>query len=124
MAKKIVIIVEDDIYIHDLLLDVFKFEGYITFGAKNGAEALRISKEAEPDIVVLDYQLPDMNGVEVCMSMKSDPITSKTKILMISGMSQSDDIREAYEAKVDAYMTKPFGIKQLVGKVEELLQGD
>jgi len=124
MAKKIVIIVEDDVSIHDLLLDIFRFEGYITLSAKNGAEALKISREAEPDIMVLDKQLPDMNGIEVCMSMKSDPITSNIKVLMLSGMSQSEDIQEAYEAKADAYLVKPFRIKTLVDKVEDLIQSD
>ena len=120
MTKKI-LIVEDEIPVLDLLLTVFELEGYEVLSAKNGEEALRISKELNPDILILDKLLPDIDGIEVCASLKSDKTTSHQKILILSGVSQDHNIREAYRVKADAYMTKPFGIKKLVGKVEELL---
>ena len=121
MAKKILII-EDEISILDLLLAVFECEGYELLSANNGEEGLKISREENPDILILDNRLPDIDGIEVCTSLKSDPTTSHTRVLMLSGMAQSSDIQKAYEAKVDAYMTKPFRIETLVGKVEELLK--
>ena len=120
MMKKI-LIVEDEIQILDLLLIIFELEGYEVLSAKNGSEALRISRELNPDLLVLDKRLPDMDGVDVCSLLKSDEKTSHQKILMLSGLSQDYDIKEAYRENVDAYITKPFGIKKLVGKVEELL---
>ena len=123
MTKKI-LVVEDEIQILELLLTVFGLEGYEVLSAKNGDEALRMSRELEPDVLILDKRLPDMDGREVCTSLKSDEKTSHLKILMLSGLSQDYDLKEAYQAKADAYMTKPFRIKQLVGKVEELLQSD
>ena len=121
MTKKI-LIVEDEMQILELLLNVFEFEGYEVLSARNGDEALRMSRELDPDILVLDKRLPDMDGIEVCASVKSDEKTSHQKILMLSGLSQDYDLKEAFQAKADAYMTKPFGIKQLVGKVEELFE--
>ncbi len=120
MTKKI-LIVEDEIQILELLLTVFGLEGYEVLSAKNGDEALRMSRELDPDVLILDKRLPDMDGIEVCASLKSDQTTSHLKILMLSGFTQDSDMNEAYRAKADAYMTKPFGTKQLVGKVEELL---
>ena len=123
MTKKI-LVVEDEIQILELILTVFGLEGYEVLSAKNGDEALRMSRELEPDVLILDKRLPDMDGIEVCTSLKSDEKTSHLKILMLSGLSQDYDLKEAYQAKADAYMTKPFGIKQLVGKVEELLNSN
>lgn len=120
MTKKI-LIVEDEISVLELLLKIFELEGYEVLRAKNGDEALRISKELEPDVLILDKRLPDMDGIEVCTSLKSDKATSHLKILILSGMTQDSDFREAYQAKADAYMTKPFRVNRLVGKVEELL---
>ena len=119
--KKIILIVEDEIPILELLQTVFEFEKYEVLSAKNGNEGLRMSRDLHPDIVILDKRLPDMDGVEVCASLKSDDQTSNQKILMLSGYSQDHDLKSAQEAKVDAYMTKPFVIKKLIDKVEELL---
>lgn len=122
--KKKILIVEDEIPILNLLTTVFRFEGYTVLSTNNGNEALRMSRELNPDIIILDKQLPDMDGIEVCASIKSDPTTLKTKVLMLSGVSGTSDLQEAYEAKADTYMTKPFGVKKIVGKVNELLQSD
>ena len=123
MTKKI-LIVEDEKSILELLLAVFGYEGYEVLSAKNGDEALRMSRELNPDVLILDKRLPDIDGVEVCSSIKSDETTSHQKILMLSGLAQDSDLKEAYQAKADAYMTKPFRIETLVDEVEELLRSD
>ena len=120
--KRTILIVEDEIPILELLHTVFEFERYEVLSARNGNEALRMSKDLHPDIIILDKRLPDMDGVEVCASLKSDEQTSHQKILMLSGYSQDHDLKSARKAKVDAYMTKPFIVKKLVDKVEELLE--
>ena len=70
MTKKI-LVVEDEIQILELILTVFGLEGYEVLSAKNGDEALRMSRELELDILILDKRLPDMDGIEVCTSLKS-----------------------------------------------------
>ena len=119
---KTIMIVEDEIQILELLLTVFRLEGYEVLSAKTGDEALRMSRELEPDILILDKRLPDIDGIEVCTSLKTNEKTSNLKILMLSGLSQEYDLKEAYQAKADAYMTKPFRIKSLVDKVDALLK--
>ena len=120
MTKKL-LIVEDEEKILKMLLAVFGMEDYEVLCAKDGEEALRIAREDSPDLILLDVWLPKINGQEVCKLVRSNPATSKMKILMISGFVQHYDVRKAFEAGADDYMTKPFDTTILLEKIEELL---
>ena len=122
MTKKI-LIVEDEEEVLELLSEIFgDLEDYRVLCARNGEEALRIARGDKPDIILLDIQLPRMNGCKVCKSVKSDPAMSHIKVLFISGMAQNSDRQKAQEVGADAYITKPFSSTALVEKVEELLR--
>lgn len=91
MTKKI-LIVEDEKNILELLFAILgELEGYRIVCAKDGEEALKIAQRDNPDIILLDAQLPKIDGYEVCKSVKSDPAMSCIKVLMISGMTQGSD---------------------------------
>ena len=119
-------IVEDEEDVRELLSEIFGDLGdYRILCARDGEEALRIARAHNPDIILLDIQLPKMNGHEVCKSVKSDPAMScHTKVLMLSGMAQNSERQKAQQAGADAYMTKPFSSITLVEKVEELLRSN
>lgn len=121
MTKKI-LIVEDEEYVLEMLSTIFRLEGYIVLCAKDGEEALNIARVDNQDIILLDIQLPKLNGYEVCKSIKSDPAMSHTKVLMVSGMTQNFDRMKAQEAGADDYIAKPFSSIVLLEKVEELLR--
>ena len=124
MTKKI-LIAEDEEDILELLSAIFGDLGdYEILCARDGEEALRITRVDNPDIILLDIQLPKLNGYEVCKLVKSDPTMSQTKVLMISGMAQNSDWQKAREAGADGYIIKPFSSIELVEKVEELLRSN
>ena len=124
MTKKI-LIVEDEEDILALLFAIFgDLEDYRVLCARDGEEALRIARADNPDIILLDIQLPKMNGHEVCKSVKSNSAMSHTKVLMLSGMVQNSDRQKAQEVGADGYITKPFSSIALVEKVEELLRSN
>lgn len=121
MAEAI-LIVEDDEDIIELLLTVLTSLGNRRIVcARDGEVASYIVRAERPDIVLLDIQLPKLNGFELCKSIKSDPALAHTKILMITGMAQNSDWLRAKEAGADGYVTKPFTTVELIKKVEELL---
>jgi twitching motility two-component system response regulator PilH len=123
MTKKI-LIVEDEADILELLAEEFKAIGdYVIYQAGDGEEAISMTRTFSPDAVVLDIQLPKLNGYEVCRRLKTDPLTSRVKLLMITGMAQNSDRQKALALGADAYFTKPFDLTELVNKVEELLNG-
>ena len=124
MTKKI-LIVEDEETIIDLVCAIFKdLVNYKTLSARDGAEALKIVRESSPDIILLDIQLPELNGHKVCKLIKSDPGMSSAKILMLSGTAQPSDWLKAKESGADGFVTKPFTSAELIEKVEELLRSN
>ncbi len=124
MTKKI-LIAEDEEDILELLSVIFGDLGdYEILCARDGEEALRITRVDNPDIILLDIRLPKLNGYEVCKLMKSDPTMSQTRVIMISGMAQNSDRQKAREAGTDGYIIKPFSSIELVQKVEELLRSN
>jgi len=121
MMKKI-LIVEDEEDIANLLYIVFSdLVIYKILYAKDGQEAINRALVDNPDIILLDIQLPSLNGYEVCRLLKSNPTLSHIKVLMLSGMTQNHDWMRAQEAGADDYITKPFSSIALLKKVEELL---
>ena len=122
MTKKI-LIVEDEADILELLSEIFSdLGGYRIFCARDGEEALKITREDSPDIILLDILLPKMNGYDVCKSVKSDPAICHIKVIMTSGMVRISDWPKAQEVGADAFIAKPFDSITLVEKVEELLR--
>jgi CheY-like chemotaxis protein len=95
---------------------------YHTVCAKDGEEALSIARIDVPDIILLDINLPGLNGYQVCRLVKADPGMSETKVIMITGMAQSYDQSKAREAGADGYFTKPFSSAALAKKVGTLLE--
>ena len=120
---KKILVVEDEEEIIELLYAIFDgLEGYETLYAKDGEEAFRIAQADNPDIIVLDVQLPKLNGYRVCKLIKSDSTMSHTKVLMLTGMAQNSDWTRAQDAGADDYITKPFSSIALVERVEALLR--
>ena len=121
-----ILIVEDEEDILELLFAIFgdRLGDYRILCTRDGEEALRIVRTDKPDIVLLDIQLPKLDGFKVCRSIKSDPAMSHTRVLMLSGMAQNSDWQKAREAGADGYITKPFSSIELVEKVERLLRSN
>ncbi len=119
------LIVEDQEVLLALLGEIFADrDDYRIHSAREGEEAHRIAKEIKPDIVLLDFQLPTMNGTEVCRLIKSNSSTSHAKVLMLSGTMRDSEWQRAQEAGADAFVSKPFRIAALREAVENLLKSN
>jgi DNA-binding response OmpR family regulator len=124
MIKKI-LIVEDEEDIVGLLDAIFgDLVDYEILYAKDGQEALNIARVDNPNIILLDIQLPGLNGYEVCRLIKSNWALSHIKVLLLSGMTQDSDWLKAQEADADDFIAKPFSSIALLEKVEELLRSN
>lgn len=121
-GKRKVLIVDDDEELVDLLSDVFDRDGRFDIRtANNGFDAGMLVKEFKPDLVVLDVMLPDINGKEVCLRVRSDDNLDAVKIICISGMVEQDKISELIEAGANDFMHKPFTVERLLDRACELL---
>ncbi len=124
VTKKI-LIVEDEEDIIELLSAIFGDLGdYKVLYARDGEEALKIARVDNPDVILLDIQLPKLNGYKICKLIKSDPAMNHIKVLMLSGMAQNSDWLKAQETGADGYIVKPFSSTALIEKLEELLRSN
>lgn len=115
MSANKILIVEDDTPIAELLAYRLKKEGYDVGIAGTGARALQMANGAHPDLVLLDWQLPDMSGLEVCRQ-----ITNKLHIpiIMVTARNMVEDKVLGLEAGADDYITKPFSMRELLARVK------
>ena len=122
MAKESILVVEDEDDIRELLRYNLAKEGYQVTGSASGEEALKAVKAARPDLLVLDLMLPGMDGLEVCRSLKQDPLTRNLPIVMLTAKGEEADIVAGLELGADDYVTKPFSLRVLLARLRAVLR--
>lgn len=119
--KTKVLIVDDEKTNIKILLEILEFEDeYITSSASSGEECLALLPKFHPDIILLDIMMPGLDGYEVCRRVKSNPKYDSTKIIMLSGRAMQDEINSGFEAGADHYLSKPFGMDELLETLSAL----
>ena len=121
MKPKKILIADDNEHVRESLASILEDEGYALWIAKDGAEALRKTREVSPDILILDVMMPEMNGYEVCQTIKSDPDLKKTFVLMLSAKGQETERERGKEVGADEYFVKPFNPSELVARIKNVL---
>ena len=118
--KKIVI-VDDEPNIVMALEYTFKKNNFEVFIARDGKEALEIIEKQLPDVIILDVMMPMVDGYATLEEIKKDDRLAHCKVIFLSAKNKDKDIEKGLALGADAYMTKPFSIKKVIEKVEELL---
>lgn len=120
--KPYVLIVEDEDALATLLEYNFDKEGYETAIAMDGEEALLLAAERAPDLIVLDWMLPKLSGVEVCRRLRRRKETSKTPVIMLTARSDETDRITGLDFGADDYMIKPFSMPELFARTRALMR--
>jgi len=121
MEKKKVLLVDDVGLFLQLEETFFKRKNCLILTAKSGEEALKIVAQNKPDLIVLDFYMPGMNGDEVCKILKTDERFKDIPIIMVSKSSRTEDIEKCLKAGCDLYITKPIKQSELLDKAAELM---
>ena len=121
MDEKI-LIVEDEPNIVVPLQFIMKDNGYDVTVAFSGEEAVDAITESKPDLILLDIMLPGMDGYELCQMIRQNPDWKGIKIIFLTALGREADMAKGMALDADAYITKPFSIKEVVEKVRNLLQ--
>jgi len=117
-----VLIVDDDVETLRLVGLMLQRQGYEIIAANNGAQAIVMAQSAQPDLIVLDVMMPDMDGFQVTHTLRNNPDTALVPILMFTAKSQVDDKVAGYDAGVDDYLTKPVHPAELVAHIKASLE--
>lgn len=121
MCAARVLTADDDPFLRELLTQKLSRAGYIVFSAKDGDEALELSRQHLPDLVVLDAMMPIKDGFEVLRRLKADPETIDLPVIMLTALRREEDVVGALKLGAADYLVKPFIPDELVARIERLL---
>ncbi|PTX56009.1 winged helix family two component transcriptional regulator [Litoreibacter ponti] len=122
VAQPLVLVVEDDPAQREVLAYNVRAEGYLVQTAESGDEALLKVREETPDLVVLDWMLPNVSGIEICRQLKVSPETMRIPVIMLSARSEENDRVRGLETGADDYVVKPYSVAELLARIRTQLR--
>lgn len=122
MLTKKILVVDDDEHIRSLLTDILERENFMVISCPDTEEGYKRAVKSQPDLVILDIKMPRIGGIELCRLLRENPQTKNIPIIMLTVESSETDKVIGLEVGADDYVTKPFGNKELVARVQSLLR--
>jgi len=117
-----IFIIEDEASIIQLVQHNLEKEGFIIASSENGNEGLKQLKKFEPNLLLLDWMLPDLSGIEICKNIRKDNKFKTLPIIMLTAKGEEEDKIKGLESGVDDYLTKPFSYKELLARIKAVLR--
>jgi len=118
---KTVLVVDDDADIRELITWKLSQAGYTTLAASDGEAGLTAAVDGVPDLILVDWMMPKMTGIEVCRALRDDPVTSRIPIILLTAKAQEAEVERGFAAGVDDYIVKPFSPREMLGRIEAVL---
>ena len=117
-----ILIVEDNEKNMKLVRDILRHKGYETLEAVNGLDGVRLATEGQPDLILMDIQLPDIDGIEALSRIRKEPALDAVPVLAVSASVMPEDQHKIVSSGFDAYLTKPISLKPFMATVERFLK--
>ena len=121
MANELILIVEDNPKNLKLVRDALQVTGYQTIETETGEEGVRLARERRPALILMDIQLPGINGVEALRQLRADPMTHTIPVIAVTASVMTDDRTRIMAAGFDGFHGKPISVRQLLATVREIL---
>lgn len=122
MMKPKILLVEDDANLVELICYNLEKEGFDTIRTGDGEEALMLAEDEKPDLVILDWMIANLSGIEVCRRLRRSPLTANLPIVMLTARAEEADRIRGLETGADDYVTKPFSPRELIARVRAVLR--
>jgi two-component system cell cycle response regulator DivK len=122
MAGELILIVEDNEKNLKLVRDLLQFKGYRTLEAGTAGEGISLATANNPDLILMDIQLPDMDGVTALGRLRAEPSTAATRVVALTAFAMKDDEARLMEAGFDGYLVKPINIREFPEQVRQLCE--
>ncbi len=121
MSNALVLIVEDNEKNRKLLRDILEFKGYRTLESLTAEDSLEQAREAKPDLILMDIQLPGMSGLDALGHLRADPVTRNIPVIAVTASVMTDDRQKIMVAGFDGFQTKPISVNEFLDNVEKAL---
>jgi two-component system, cell cycle response regulator DivK len=121
VANELILIVEDNDKNRKLMRDVLQFHGYRLAETETGEEGVRLAHELRPDLILMDIQLPGMNGITAFRRIRDDPATARIPVIAVTASAMTQDRRTIMAAGFDGYQSKPLSVKTFIEAIRQTL---
>jgi len=121
MAGELILIIEDNEKNRRLVRDVLQFKGYQTIETETGEEGVELARSRQPALVLMDIQLPGIDGITALRQLRDDPITRAIRVMAVTASAMTQDRQKILSAGFDGYQSKPINEKAFLEAVHELL---
>ena len=121
MSNKLVLIADDEVHIREVISYKLQSAGLEVIMARDGNEALELAKSEHPDLMIVDYQMPGLNGLEVCLQLRQDPHIQRIPAIMLTARGLDMAQSELDQADIREIIAKPFSPREVLSCAEELL---
>lgn len=121
MTNELILIIEDNEKNRKLVRDVLQHKGYKTLEAETAEEGIRLAQESVPALVLMDIQLPGINGIEALGRLRADARTKKIPVIAVTASAMTHDRAKIMAAGFDGYQSKPINVKEFLVAVREML---
>jgi CheY-like chemotaxis protein len=122
MANELILIIEDNDKNRKLVRDALQFRGYQTIEAETGEDGVRLARERHPALVLMDIQLPGINGIEALGQLRADAATRDIPVIAVTASVMAQDRQNIMAAGFDAYQGKPISVKEFLETVRRILE--
>lgn len=117
-----IVVIEDEVDILEVIEYNLRREGFEVIASESGEDGLEKIERVAPDLILLDLMLPEIDGIELCKRLKSDPVTSGIPVIMVTAKGEESDVVLGLGVGADDYVTKPFSPKELIARVKAVLR--
>jgi CheY-like chemotaxis protein len=121
--KRLVLVVDDEVHILHVVSLKLRNAGYEVVTAENGQEALELALARRPDMVITDFQMPLMSGLELCQRFKEEPSTNTLPVLMLTARGFSLSAEDLDKTNIAGVLSKPFSPREVLARVQDLIGG-
>ena len=123
MANELILIVEDNEKNRKLVRDVLQHRGYRTLDAETGEDGVRLAREHRPQLILMDIQLPGIDGIAALGQLRGNPATRGIPVIAVTASAMTHDRQKIMAAGFDGYQTKPLNLREFLAAVEGALVG-
>ena len=121
MAGELILIIEDNEKNRRLVRDVLQFKGYETIESETGEEGVELARSRQPALVLMDIQLPGIDGITALKRLREDPATRGIRVMAVTASAMTQDRQTILASGFDAYQSKPINVRSFLDAVQELL---
>ena len=123
MANELILIVEDNEKNRKLVRDILQFKGYQLLESETAEEGIRLAREKKPALILMDFHLPGMNGIEALARLRADPGTTAIPVFAFTASVMPQDRREITSAGFDGFLSKPIDLKEFLATISATMAG-